>query len=729
MRRRALISLLLIVIALAAYWPIRHAEFTNFDDDVYVTDNPQVLHGLTREGFRWAFTTFHACNWHPVTWLSHMADCSLFGENATELHLVSVGFHLANTLLLLLLLQRMTGALWRSAFVAALFALHPLHVESVAWIAERKDVLSTFFFFLTLLAYERYVKELETRNPKPETNPKSQTRNVESLASDASLHSTFRVSRITHHASFFYLLALVLFALGLMSKPMLVTLPFVLLLLDYWPLQRLRRATAGSTLKTRDARLKAVLPLLREKLPFFVLSASSSAVTFWAQNTGGAVVPMKEVPFPTRLASAAVAYVAYLGKAFWPTKLGVPYPFVSDLPEMKVALAVIFLLAATVMAFAAARRAPYVLVGWAWFVGTLVPVIGLVQVGSQAMADRYSYVPLIGVFVMVSWCAVELTRQWRWQGLALALPAAMILAGCFVCTRLQVACWRNNLTLFSHTLRVTENNPVAEQCFGFALALSGKEQEAIQHFDAALRLWPDYQPALLDRGVALIVEGRMDEAVADFQEAIRRQPNSEKAYYQLAGAMARQKKLAEAQASYLLALRCQPNFAEAHSKLGNVLLLLGDKTNAMSHLYEAVRINPDYAEGQYALGNELAQQQKFAESVIHLRAAIKAQPNYASALNDLAWLLATQTDPGVRNVPEAIRLARRACELTRNKEPRLLDTLGVAQSEAGQFSEAIRATEQAVDIALLAQDEKTAAKLRRRLDFYRKGEAYHAVPR
>jgi tetratricopeptide (TPR) repeat protein len=695
MRRQALISLLLIVATLAAYWPVHQAGFTNFDDDVYVTDNPQVLQGLTSSGLRWAFTTFHACNWHPVTWLSHMADCSLFGENAAALHWVNLGFHLANTLLLLLLLWRMTGAVWRSGFVAALFALHPLHVESVAWIAERKDVLSAFFGFLTLLAYVRYAQKSKLQCPQ---------------------------------SKIWYGLALICFVLGLLSKPMLVTFPFVMLLFDYWPLQRLMRATKDSKLKTQESTLKALLPLLREKLPFFTLSAASCAVTFWAQKTGGAVVPMKEVPFANRMGIAAVAYVAYLGKAFWPTRLAVPYPFVLNFPAMKVALALVVLLGATVMAFLAARRAPYVLTGWLWFVGTLVPVIGLVQVGSQAMADRYTYVPLIGVFVMVSWGAVEFTTGWRWQRMMLPLLAAMALAGCFVCTRLQVGYWRNNLTLFSHTLRATENNPVAEQCFGFALALSGKEREAVQHFDAALRLWPDYQPALLDRGIALMLEGRTDEAIADFQEAIRRQPNSEKAWYQLAGALANQKKLAEAETCYLQALRCQPNFAQAHSKLGNLLLLQGDKTNAMLHLYEAVRINPDFAEGQYALGNELAQQQKFVEAVIHLHAAIKAQPNYASALNDLAWLLATQTDPAVRNVPEAIRLARRACELTWNKEPRLLDTLGVAQSEDGHFPEAVRATEQAVELAIAAHDEKTAAGLRRRLDFYRKGEAYHAIP-
>jgi tetratricopeptide (TPR) repeat protein len=717
MWRQALLSLLLVAVTLTAYWPVHQAGFTDFDDDVYVTDNPQVLRGLTGAGIGWAFTTFHGCNWHPVTWVSHMADCSFFGENASAFHEVNLGFHLANTLLLLLLLWRMTGALWRSGFVAALFALHPLHVESVAWIAERKDVLSTFFFLLTILAYAKYVASVRFQGKaKLETNPRSQS---------PSQKPEIRNQKWPSHlqSSLPYLLALVFFALGLMSKPMLVTLPFVLLLLDFWPLHRFRQSTTKSEPSSDPNARRLVV----EKLPFFLLSAASCAITYWAQKTGGAVVPMKEVPFANRLASGAVAYVAYLSKAFWPARLAVPYPFVLDLPAVKVALALSLLLGVTMMAFLAARRAPFMLAGWLWFVGTLVPVIGLVQVGSQAMADRYSYVPLTGVFVIVSWTAVQLTAGWRWQKCVLPLLAMMVLAGCFVCTRLQVGYWRNSLTLFSHTLQIAKNNPVAEQCFGFALALSGREREAVQHFDASLRLWPDYQPALLDRGIALMLGGRMDEAVADFREAIRREPNSEKGYYQLAGALVQQKKLVEAKTNYLEALRCQPNFAEAHTKLGNLMSLEGDKTNGMSHLYEAMRIDPDFAEGQYALGNELAQQQKFTEAVIHLRAAIKAQPRYASALNDLAWILATEPDPNVRDVPEAIRLAKRACELTWNKEPRLLDTLGVAQSEAGKFSEAIRTTEQAVDIAVLVHDERTAARLRRRLEFYRKGEAYDAI--
>jgi protein O-mannosyl-transferase len=701
MRRPALISLLLIGLTWAAYWPVHQAGFINFDDPEYVTANPEVFHGLTWHGVVWAFTHVHASNWHPLTWLSHMADCSLFGGNAAGPHLVNVGFHLANTLLLLLFLWRMTGAVWRSGFVAALFALHPLHVESVAWISERKDVLSTFFGLLTLLAYLRY---FEPSKLQPAA-----------LASAKGGQSP--------RSKVWYGLALLGFALGLLSKPMLVTLPFVLLLLDFWPLGRFQPLCG----QTRWLRCRQ---LVLEKLPFFALSAAASTVTFWAQKTTGAVATMEIIPLANRLANAAVAYVSYLDKAFWPTKLAVFYPFVLDLPAVKVATAVMCLLGATALSFIAARRAPYVLVGWLWFVGTLVPVIGLVQVGGQAMADRYTYLPLIGIFVMVSWGAVDLTTTWRYQRLALPALAAVTLTGCLLCTRWQVGHWRDSLALFSHAVAVTKNNAMAEQRLGYTLALSGNLGEATRHFDVALRLCPTYEDALLNRGHTLLLQGRVEDAIADYRGAIRTQPAfNEKAYYQLAGALVQQKKWNEAKTNYLLALGCKPDSAEAHTKLGELLWRLGDHAGARSHLDEAVRIRPDYVDGQYALGNELAQQQRFAEAAVHLRAAIKAQPNYAPALNDLAWILATQEEPAIRNVPEAIRLAQRACQLTQDKNPGLLATLGVAQSEAGQFPEALRSTEQALALAAAVDDQQTMTGLRRRLDFFRKGQAYSSIPR
>ena len=385
MRRPALVCIILVVSTLAAYWLVRRAEFTNFDDPVYVTNNPDVFRGLTWHGVLWAFTTIHGSNWHPLAWLSHMADCEMFGGKAGGHHLVNVGLHAANAVLLFLLVRRMTRAVWRSAFVAALFALHPLHVESVAWISERKDVLSTFFGLLTLGAYARYAKKSIVRGQWSESSSEA-----------SGTPATDNGQRTTHHASRYYVLSLFFFALGLMSKPMLVTLPFVMLLLDYWPLGRFE-------LTMHKSKLETLLPLLREKLPFFGLAGLSSAVTYWAQKIGGAVVTMQKMPLADRLANAFVSYLEYLIKTFWPARLAAYYPFSAELPETEAILGALVLVGMTVLALGLARRAPYLVVGWLWFAGTLVPVIGLVQVGSQAMADRYTYVPLVGLFVAVVW--------------------------------------------------------------------------------------------------------------------------------------------------------------------------------------------------------------------------------------------------------------------------------------------------------------------------------------
>jgi tetratricopeptide (TPR) repeat protein len=732
LRRPLLLSILLIPITFVAYWPLRHAEFICYDDSDYVTDNPEVLRGPTWHGVVWAFTRFHSSNWHPLTWLSHMVDCSLFGANPAGPHMVNVGFHVANALLLLLLLRRLTGAVWRSGFVAALFALHPLHVESVAWISERKDVLSTFFFLLTIWAYVRFAQttgQRDTGQRNDEVKVESRSSKFEAVSKsagrkDSLLRTLCSVVSGEHSpSSIFYFLALALFALGLMSKPMVVTLPFVLLLLDYWPLGRFQPALGG-------AGQAPSRQLIAEKLPLFLLSVASSIVTFWAQKSTGAVVTFETIPLSDRLANAAIAYGMYAIKAFWPSDLALPYPFILDLPAMKVVVAGICLLGTTVLCFMGARRAPYLLVGWLWFVGTLVPVIGLVQVGGQAMADRYTYIPLIGLFIMVAWGAVDLSARWWHQELGLAVLAGVILTGCFICTRFQIAHWRNSFALFSHTIEVTKRNALAEEKLGFTLALSRKLPEAMRHFDAALQLSPDYQPALLNRAHTILLLGRIDEAIAGYREAISNRPASnERAYYQLACALILQKKWNEAKTNFLTALRCNPDSAEAHTKLGNLLWREGDRDGAMPHFCEAVRIKPGYAEAQYNLGNALAQQQKSYEAVSCLRAALKADPNYAQALNDLAWILATDDNPAIRNVPEAIRLARCACELTGNKNSWLLDTLGVAQSEAGQFSEAIRITEEAAALAAAAGDERTEAGLRRRLDFYRKQQPYRSIPR
>ncbi|HVM49258.1 MAG TPA: tetratricopeptide repeat protein [Candidatus Acidoferrum sp.] len=716
MRGLVLLSILLVLVTVAAYWPVRHAEFTNFDDPVYVTNNEHVFHGLSRQSIRWAFTTIHGSNWHPLTWLSHMADCQVFGEWAGGHHLVNVGFHAANAVLLLLLLTKLTGAVWRSTMVAGLFALHPLHVESVAWISERKDVLSTFFGLLSLLAYARYAKVPSPRS-KASTPPASGT-----------------VSAASCLGLPFYLLSLLFFSLGLLSKPMLVTFPFLMLLLDYWPLGRWASPAAQAltptqhgTLNTQHApgfRLQPLAFSLLEKLPFLALSAASCVVTFWAQKTGGAVVTMQRMSVSDRLINASASYVEYLAKTFWPARLAAYYPFASSPPTDEAVLGAALLVGLTALCLVLARRAPYFAVGWLWFVGTLVPVIGLVQVGSQAMADRYTYVPLVGLFVAVVWGASEAAGAWPWRRPALAVAGVGVLAACFCCTRIQGGYWRNTIALFTHTVQVTGDNALAQHNLGHALSHAGRQEEAIQHLNEAIRIKPGYPQAYFNRGNAYGVQGQVEQAIADYRQAIHFKPDYEQAYYNLGKGLALEGKLDEACTNFMAALRCKPDYAEAHTKLGNALVLEGRLDQALPHLREAVRIQPDYDEGQYYLGAALARQRHYAEAVTCLRTATRLNPSYASALNDLAWLLATCPDPKLRNVPEAVTLARKACKLSSDADPMYLDTLGVAESESGQFKEAIARTEKAIQEAKQADNSALAAQLETHLAAYRGGSSY-----
>ncbi len=684
MRRPSLLALLLMVITLAAYWPVRHAKFINFDDPVYVTNNEYVFRGVTWHGVVWAFTTIHGGNWHPLTWLSHMLDCQMFGDKAGWHHLMNVAFHAANAALLLLLLWRMTGAVWRSAFVAALFALHPLHVESVAWISERKDVLSTFFGLLTLCAYVRYVQGGKAHDSK------------------------FKV---------YYGLALLCFALGLMSKPMLVTIPFLMLLLDYWPLGRFQVGIQGPQRKT--------LPqLVREKLPFFGLAVLSSGVTYWAQKTGGAVVTMQRMSLGDRFANVSVAYLEYLGKTFWPSKLAAFYPFPPVLPETEAIVGFVVMAGVTVLALTLRQRVPYFAMGWLWFVGALVPVIGLVQVGSQAMADRYTYLPLVGLFVAITWAMADGTAGRRWQPWALALGAGSIVAACFIYTQIQARYWHSSITLFSRAIEVTGDNGLAQHNLGQALSTAGKQGEAIAHFNEALRISAGYPQAYFNRGNAYGLEGSINAAMADYREAIRYKPDYEQAYCNLGKALVLEGKLEEARTNFVEALRLKPDYAEVHTKLGNLLVLEGDLPAALEHLRAAVNYEPDYDEGQYYLAGALVRVRDFRGAATHLRAALKVRPGYPSALNDLGWLLATCEDAQVRNIAEAVRCATRACELTGQKDPVYLDTLAVAQSEAGQLSDAIAVTEKAIAKASAANNPGLAAELETHLKFYQAGHTY-----
>jgi tetratricopeptide (TPR) repeat protein len=594
---RLLPVLLLIGTTLAIFWPLGNHEFINLDDDVYVYHNPQVKAGLTLKGVIWAFTSLKTSNWHPLTWLSHMLDCQLYGLNPGAHHVTSLLFHIANTVLLFWVLKRMTGRIWASSFVAALFALHPLHVESVAWVAERKDVLSTFFWMLTLWGYLRYTE-------RPGLNR--------------------------------YLLAILFFALGLLFKPMLVTVPFVLLLLDYWPLGRFsfrRGAVDSPNPKSSRVRGQGPVPLrlVLEKVPFFVLSAISSLLTFFVQRSGGAVGSLQRLPMETRLANAIVSYAHYIQKMVWPRNLAVLYPYPDMIAMGQVGLAGILLLGISVFVFRWARTRPYLLVGWLWYLGTLVPVIGLVQVGTQAMADRYTYVPLIGLFIMIAWGIPDILAGWRYRKATLTVSAVLLLSIFMVVTNLQIQKWHDNIRLFTHTLKVTNRNALIHYNLGIALSVQRKDGEAMAHYKEALWIDPNYVEAYNNLGVTLADQGKTQEAISYYSQALRINPKYVEAHNNLGNVLAKQGKIEEAAVHYTEALRTKPDFAEAHYNLGTLLARQGKIEEAGAHFTQALRIKPDYAEAYNNLGNVLAQQGKIEEAATYYTQALRIRPDLAEA--------------------------------------------------------------------------------------------------
>jgi Flp pilus assembly protein TadD len=537
------VVLLLLVVTALPFAPVVQNDFINYDDNLYVTENVRIHGGLSWEGVRWAFTSMEFSNWFPLTWLSFMLDHELYGLNASGYHLTNLVLHLLNTLILFGVLWRMTGRVWQSWMVAALFGVHPLHVESVAWVAERKDVLSTFFGFLALWTYVRYV----------------QTRNL--------LH---------------YLLMVLCLVSSLMAKPMFVTFPFVLLVLDHWPLGRLPLGDA------RELGRRAL-----EKLPLFVLVAASSAVTYIAQATGGAVQQLETLDLWTRVGNAFVSYASYLGKLFWPLDLAVLYPHVGEgLGAAEVVAAVVLLLAVSSGVVWRVRRQPYLLVGWLWYLGTLVPVIGIVQVGIQSLADRYTYVPLIGPFIMLSWALYELTADVRRRKLLMTAAAGVVISTLMVLTSIQVGRWRDSITLFQHTLQVTSNNFMAHNNLGFSLNQQGRSREAIPHFQKALAMRPDFGPAHNNLGVALDREGRLAEAIDHFERALEFDPGDAKLHNSLGISLGKQGRLEEAKTHFARALQIAPNFLDAHNNLGIALASQGRFAEAVAHFERALEIDP-----------------------------------------------------------------------------------------------------------------------------------------
>ena len=613
------VCLLLALVTLGVFLPVARHDFVNYDDPDYVSENPHVQTGFSKAGVEWAFCRIAGENtyWHPLTWLSHMLDCQLFGLRPGPQHLTNVGFHIANSLLLFIVLKRMTGALWRSAAVAALFAWHPLQVDSVAWIAERKNVLSAFFWMLTILAYGRYAS-LQTRN------------------------ASGRISS--------YLLTLVFFTLGLMAKPTLVTLPFVLLLLDFWPLERLERTAAPS-------RGRNMVSLIVEKLPFLALSAASVALTLIAHQRLGSLTGLRHLPLGPRLSNVLVSYVRYVGKTVWPADLAVFYPYSYLRPTWQVIGSALFLLCVSVLVFRHARRHPYLATGWLWFVGSLVPVIGLIQAGAQSIADRFAYLPIIGLFILFVWGLTELVASLRYRVPVLLTMTCAALAGCIALTTSQLKYWRSSDKLFEHAIEVTSNNHIAHNYLGLFLARQGRLNEAVPHFSSAISIKKDYAEAYNNLGKAFLLQSRLNEAFTNFS----------------------------------IAVQLSPNNSEDQYNLGMALLGLGRPEDAASHLMEAVRIKPDYAEAHFQLGSLLSRAGRLPEALSHYSAVVRIQPTRSAAFVELGNISFAQGDSeaAIADYSEALRITPRSAQ-AHNNLGNVLTAQGKLDEAVAQYFQALR---------------------------------------
>jgi Flp pilus assembly protein TadD len=628
------VTVLLGALVLGVFSEALRCSFVGLDDPDYVIQNTNIQHGLNWRSITWAFTTGHAANWHPLTWLSHTFDWQLYGPNPAGHHLTNLLLHAGSSVLLFLLLYRLTGALWRCAWVAAIFALHPLRVESVVWVAERKDVLSTFFWMLSVWAYVRYVEEFKVQSSK------------------------FKV---------FYALALVLFAFALMSKPMVVTLPFVLLLLDYWPLKRLE---FGPKFSRR---------LIEEKIPFLLLAICASVVTFIVQNRAGVVHSFATVPLGERLANVPVAYVRYLGKIFWPSGLAVFYG-----PERwnsyQVIGAIFLLGLITIHVLWNFRREPYLAVGWLWFLGMLFPTVGLIQYGHQSLADRYTYLPGVGIAIMLAWGWCDAVSHRPFLLKATGVLAALAVAACAVLTPRQIAFWKTPISLYARAADISDQD--SQTCFnvGCAAMEQGNFPRAARCFERALRVAGKDTPKTLlaqvknDLGCALLEQGQVPNAITNFEDA----------------------------------LALQPAFPQAFFNMGRAFMTNQQPDVAVDCFQRALALDPNVAEIHYKLANALVQLRRPADAIAQYSQALQLRSGLDDAANNLAWLLATCPDRSLRDGTRAVALARQASEHSHDQNPVILGTLAAAYAEVGQLSDAMATAQRAHELAL-AQTNQTLA--------------------
>ncbi len=633
------IAWLLALVTLGLYLPVARFGFCVYDDSLYVTENPTVQNGLTWTGLKWAFTTMAAANWHPVTWISHMLDCTLFGLNPAGPHLINALLHAVNAALLFTLLFRLTQKLWPAAFIAALFAWHPMHVESVAWIAERKDVLSTFFALLAFLAYARYAQARRENLP---------------------------------HAWRDYVWCLLAFALALMAKPMLVTFPCVLLLLDFWPLQRIKFPQIN-------------WPVLLEKIPLFLITAGSCLITMFAQSRPGsnAVVSLATASLKYRLKDAAVSYVEYLCKVFWPSKLAIFYPLQDHIFMSQAIAAMLTLLAVSFVVLKLYRQRTYLFTGWFWFLGMLVPVIGLVQVGSAQIADRYSYLPSIGIFIAVTFLALDLAARWRVSTVVLGGTAVAILVTSVGAMEIQLHYWRSNIALFEHSLAVTRDNDIARNDLGVALQAQDQLAEAIDQYRRATELEPTRYQGHHNLACALDLQGHPAEALAEHRKAVEMDPSLSFLHTWFAVSLAGADETEEALEQFTAAIKLDPH--DPWPRLENAKLLL-------------------------KMGRD-------DEAVEALRSALKILPDNLDLLTYTAQVLATSENAKIRDGKTAFILAAKANLLADGSRVWILDVLGMACAEMGKFDDAQMAAQEALKLGA-AQKLDGLQPIAHRLELY-----------
>jgi Flp pilus assembly protein TadD len=764
-RREILISVALFLASCAVFGRTCWNGFFTLDDSVYVQGNTHVFRGLSWDNTHWAFTAFYAGNWHPLTWLSLQADSQFLGTNPWGYHLTNVLLHAANGVLLFLALRLMSGSVGPSAIVAALFAMHPLHVESVAWIAERKDVLSTFFWMATCLAYGGYVSNLEQDNSAKK----------------------LRLPRTVA----WYVATLAFFAAGLLAKPMLVTLPCVLLLLDYWPLGRVgTQAQSPDQTKALSPNIANQAPgvsgarrtafLIAEKIPFLMLVAAVCVLTWRAQRAGDAVRTLDQFSLSSRVACAVWAYCGYLGQALWPVNLGPFYPHPADaLGRQDVAIflrpsitaAAIVLLLTTVIVCVKCRAWPYLFVGWFWYLGTLVPVIGLVQVGLAGKADRYTYIPLVGIFIGVVWAAADVAARRRrasvWQTILVATTAALILLGCFVCTWTQLGYWRDNVVLWDHTLSVCGRTATAHHNLGLAFLEKARRADsrgrrsdlaaAEQNFREALRLAPAYTFASHMLALAVEQQGRKQEAAELYRDVTQKQPEWAAPHYELAGVLAALGRRDQAKAEYEETLRRDPNWAPASYDLALLFLDEGKIDEAVDRFNLTIKAGLSTPQIYYALGYSLIRAERFAGAVEPLQQAVagesrnwrwrcmlglalaesgdadaaaaqyreaeRVKPDWQETLNQEAWLLVTGPNANHHSADKALPLAQQLCRVTHYRDARFLQTLAAAYAEKGDFVHATETARQALDAAGNPQSE-LARDIATRLRDYESGRRF-----